>query len=145
MTLYIWSVAYSPVRKKIEPVNKKLPILQSLQKTFLWNQPCYVSCFNFLGKRASINYVDRQWKREGYGLIKYQRCYIICSNINSGLNFEILVSYMAEVPDLLTVTLWTNFKIFSGFQNKEKLLYTWEHSNVRNENVNKFVVRISVG
>ena len=37
-----------------------------------------------------------------------------------------------------------NFKIFSGFQNKEKLFYTCEQGDARNHNLKKFIVRISV-
>ena len=53
--------------------------------------------------------------------VKLRRIYSHISNIHSGLKiFEIFVSYMTEFPDILTVTLWPNFKIFSWFQNKTK-------------------------
>ena len=34
--------------------------------------------------------------------------------------------------------------MFSKFQNKEKHFYAWKHGDARNQNVNKFAVRISV-
>ena len=34
--------------------------------------------------------------------------------------------------------------MFSRFKNKEKHFYAWKHGDARNQNVNKFAVRISV-
>ena len=54
----------------------------------------------------------------------------------------LFLTYMTEFPDIYDQIL-VNFKIFSRFQNKE-FFYTWEHSDAINQNVNKFVIRISV-
>ena len=58
-------------------------------------------------------------------------------------SFQIMTE-LVSFQIFLTVTLKTNFKMFSRFQNKEKLYYTWEHIDAKNQNVNKYFVMISV-
>ena len=66
-----------------------------------------------------------------------------CSFWHKFWNFRFLYDWVSRSFECHFWQILANFKIFSRFQNKEKLFYTWEHSDARNQNVNKFVIRIS--
>ena len=53
------------------------------------------------------------------------------------------LSYTNEFPDCHLIKFWQTLKHFLDFKSKKNFFYTWEHSSTRNQNVNKFFVKIS--
>ena len=77
-------------------------------------------------------------------------------NIHSGLNFEwfhetlyIFFFLYGSAPrfyDCHVIKIfWQILKYFLNFKTKKMFSYTWELFRIRNKNVNKFFVKISVG